>query len=261
MLPPRSLKALVLAGFLLLAGAMGWWLAHPVRIAPEPRNDDEAPLALFTTLPLYWGEAEDISELVAGEAKPHWAKEALEREEVLAPLDTLTAETLAQFGALMMAQPRALSAEENVALDDWVRGGGRLLLFTDPLLTTESRFALGDPRRPADVALLSPILARWGLELTFDPDQQPGVRKVELFGEEVPVEMAGALREYPTAPGAGGRCEFVAGGLAAECAIGGGGALIIADAALLDADVSDSGERGKALLGLLRESWGTGANE
>ena len=49
-----------------------------------------------------------------------------------------------------------------------MRGGGRVLLFADPMLTRHSAFALGDRRRPQDVVLLSPILARWRLELQFD---------------------------------------------------------------------------------------------
>ena len=65
----------------------------------------------------------------------------------------------------MMIQPRPLSPQENVALDNWVAAGGRLLLFADPALTEDSAFAIGDRRRPQDVVLLSPILARWGLEL------------------------------------------------------------------------------------------------
>ncbi|HSG34712.1 MAG TPA: ABC transporter [Sphingomonadaceae bacterium] len=234
------------------------WLALPADRAAkrEPAPGNDAPLALFTSLPLYWTESEDIGELLDDSSQLHWARRALERQEVLHPLDYLATGNLEQYGALLVAQPRALSPEENVALDNWVRSGGRLLLFTDPLLTAESRFGLGDPRRPADVGLLSPILARWGLELTFDPDQPEGVRTAEVLGEQMPVEMAGKLVDFPVPPGATSECRLLADGLAADCTIGAGGALVIADAALLDRDAPDQEQRGEILLHLLNHSYG-----
>ena len=51
-----------------------------------------------------------------------------------------------------MAHPLAQPAEDLVALDDWVRGGGRVLLLADPMLEWPSKRPLGDPLRPpADV--------------------------------------------------------------------------------------------------------------
>ena len=133
-------------------------------------------------------------------------------------------------GLLVMAQPRALAPQENVALDDWVRRGGRLLLFADPLLTEESAFAFGDRRRPQDVVLLSPILARWGLRLEFDEGQPPGERLADLDGVTLPVNLPGQFQI--TVPGRG--CTLHAAGIAARCRIGKGRVLVLADAALLE---------------------------
>ena len=51
-------------------------------------------------------------------------------------------------GLLLAAQPQALTAERLVALDDWVRAGGRLVLLADPSLRWESSRPLGDRFRP-----------------------------------------------------------------------------------------------------------------
>ncbi len=112
------------------------------------------PLALFTSLPIYWPEAPDPAALLEGSATKHWTRPALERQWALRPLDTLIGDGgLDSHRNLLMAQPRPLTPEENVALDNWLSAGGRLLLFADPALTAESAFALGDPRRPQDLPL------------------------------------------------------------------------------------------------------------
>lgn len=199
--------------------------------APEPPVTEAARsrLGLMTTLPLLWAEAADIGEIVRAEATPGWVRAALERRFAIVPLDTLDAAALAGLDRLLLAQPRALGPAENVALDDWVRAGGRVLLFADPLLTRHSRFAVGDPRRPQDVALLSPILARWGLELRFDDSQPEGERNVSLAGIAAPVNAAGELHVTP-----GATCEVAGDSMLARCRIGTGSAIVVADAALLD---------------------------
>ena len=217
--------ALIAALAALAIGAGAWALAGGAREKPE--------LGLLTTLPIYWNETHDIGEALGGETPAHWARAALEEDYRLVPLDTLDAgeRGLVGLDRLLLAQPRALSPEENVALDDWVRGGGRVLLFADPLLTGGSRFHIGDRRRPQDVILLSPILRRWGLDLRFDPDQPQGERGVSLDGASVPVNLAGSFGKIAT--DAPADCTLAAGGLVADCRIGEGRAVVIADAALL----------------------------
>jgi len=199
------------------------------------------PVGLFTTMPIYWGESEELGELLRPEASSHWVRVTIEqRHSTLVPLDVLDPQSdeLAQLRYLLMAQPRALAPAENVALDDWVRGGGHLLLFADPWLEEASRFPLGDPRRSHPVALVSPILARWGLVLQFDDRQEEGLRNVAVGGQIVPVEMAGRLSFVSPSGGAQAECAIEAEGLAAQCHIGEGRALIVADAALLRMDMA-----------------------
>lgn len=185
-------------------------------------------VGLFTSLPILWHEADDLQGMVDAPSEPHWAKSVLESQGKLLPLDTLL--DLSRVNLLVMAQPRPLVPEENVALDAWVRKGGHLLMFADPLLTQESSFALGDRRRPQDVALVSPILARWGLELHFDDSQPGGLR--ESAGEGLPISLAGIFKAIPG--GHDALCSVAKDGLIARCTIGKGRATLVADAALLE---------------------------
>lgn len=221
---------------LLLAGAL---LACSACSAATDQKSGEAempktPLGLSTTLPIYWQESPDFATILREEGERGWVRQALETRFDLVPLDVLSAETLAPLDHLLLAQPRALSASENVALDEWVRAGGRLLLFADPMLTSHSQFAIGDPRRPQDVALLSPILARWGLELTFDTAQPQGERSENAFGMDLPVDLAGAF--VPITSEVQGECTITQTGIAARCRIGEGQVTLLADAALLDGE-------------------------
>lgn len=225
MLPPASRRMRLsssLAAALVLACA-----AAPV--AAQDASERPA-LALMGTVPIYWGEPADFGETLQGEAEPHWVRALLEQGFAVAPVDYLSAEALADYDYLLLAQPRGLSGEENVALDTWVRGGGRLLLFADPLMTGESRFGIGDRRRPQDVALLSPILGRWGLELTFDEAQAEGLQQADHFGDPLPVNMRGEWQYSGTSR----ECNIPGDALLAHCRIGAGQALLVADAAMLD---------------------------
>jgi hypothetical protein len=217
------------------------------------RGDDRAqarPIGLFTSLPIVWRETDDLAQLLRTEAPSHWALAVLKAHGRLRALDTLTGNDgtlpLARRALLVMAQPRPLSPTENVALDDWVRGGGHVLLFADPMLTVQSAFALGDKRRPQDVALLSPILDHWGLGLQFDENQPFGEREAELLGARIPVNLAGHFVARSAA------CAVQSEGLAARCRIGAGEVTAVADAALWDAGTAgDAGTRAAMLERLL----------
>jgi hypothetical protein len=222
---PRSKLVAALAAAVLV-GAIAVW-ALPGGSSEERKP----PLGLLTSLPIYWAESDSITETLEGGAPTHWVRSALEADYVLLPIDTLDSEYLGGLDRLILAQPRPLAPAENVALDDWVRGGGRLLLFADPLLTEHSRFMLGDKRRPQDVVVLSPILRRWGLELEFDEDEPDAGRLIRFEGAAVPVRLPGRLREVT--PGAAAKCGVESESVVARCIIGQGRVLVVADAAVL----------------------------
>jgi hypothetical protein len=198
---------------------------------PAPRQTAQPTLGLLSSLPIYWGVAADFGAALKTDADPGWVRAALEERYALRPLDTLDEESLRGLAIVLLAQPRPLSPEENVALDKWVRGGGRLLLFADPMLTAHSDYPLGDRRRPQDVVLLSPILRHWALELRLDNDQPGGERTVGSGNDAVPVEMAGHFEHLP-----GGACTLSLEAVLAECGLGKGRVTILADAAVLDGE-------------------------
>lgn len=220
-MPAKGFSALILALSLATGGC---------RADPEPRPAHAPALGLMSSLPLYWGEGGAEFGAVLGNSETGWVRPALEQRFRLTPLDALDAEGLRDLRFLLLAQPRPLAPAENVALDDWVRRGGRLLLFADPALTRHSRFPIGDPRRPQDSALLSPILARWGLELLFDDAQPPGPRTIEAGSAPLVVDLAGSLR-----PTARSSCVIEGNGVVAQCRIGRGRVIVVGDAAVFDA--------------------------
>ena len=248
-----AIVALALAAMLAAAA----WLTlgrDSASTRVEPAVAGDTPLLLFTSLPIYWAEAPDLGALLATKRK-HWARAAIEERRGLRPLDMLEADALGVGGHLLMVQPRPLSPQENVALDAWVGEGGRLLLFADPALTEDSAFAIGDRRRPQDVVLLSPILARWGLGLEFDEDQPLGERGVRVTdAASLPVNLPGRFVERD-----GGRADASCkvDDVIADCRIGSGRVLAIADAALFEAGTGEpvSATRRRTLEALLARAF------
>lgn len=229
-----------MVGVLAAALVAAVWLIRGRVAAPQQ------PIGLFTTLPILWNEAPDIAAQLNDAAPPHWARAELAGRGRVVPLDTLAGPggqgPLSGVDRLVIAQPRPLSPDENVALDNWVRAGGRLLLLADPALTQHSDFPIGDPRRPQAVVLLSPILKRWGLALSFDEAQPFGERAQAVMDMPVPVNLAGNWQIAGQASGRG-KCRVWGDGLAVTCAVGQGRVVALADAAVLEPDDADATRR------------------
>ena len=190
-------------------------------------------LGLFTTLPIYWGEADDITAVLDSEAGPDWVRTELEKKFEIVPLDTLEPEALEGLERVLLAQPRPLAPSENVAFDQYLANGGKAVILADPMLTRHSDFSIGDRRRPQDVVLLSPIFQRLGVELLFDEGQQAGERIVRQSGVDFPINLAGHFVSQKTGEPARW-CRAIEDGLIAQCSNGEGEAYLFADAALLD---------------------------
>lgn len=204
-------------------------------------------ISLMTSLPILWAEEPSIGAMLGkAEAPPHWARGVLEARGTVVPLDRIASDTLRGVELAVLAQPRALSPEEMAALDRWVRGGGKLLLFADPMLTAHSIFPVGDKRRPQAIAMVDPLLAHWGLELGFDDAALEGEATVQATGLSLPVNLPGTLK------GSSKRCLIDQSALVATCGIGRGRAVIVADAALLESEgITGPEVRKSALAGLL----------
>lgn len=181
-------------------------------------------LHLLTGLPLLWADEFKL------EQPKSVVVERLRLDYRLTPIDLPSG--LPEGGLLLAAQPRALPAEELVALDAWVRRGGRLVLLADPLLEWPSELAPGDRLRPPFQFADTGLLQHWGLRL-----DAPDKRGPRLVGLEVPGPPGATKLDLPImtiSPGSlvkqGGTCLIQPEGLYADCPIGKGRAWIIADA-------------------------------
>ncbi|HYJ81493.1 MAG TPA: hypothetical protein VEW26_01440 [Allosphingosinicella sp.] len=176
---------------------------------------------LMTGLPLVWGERGPLEP----DSRPAAVYVELGKEFDFRPVDVLDRKSLAQGRFLFLAQPKRLAPEELVALDDWIRGGGRALILTDPMLTWPSELPPGDIRRPPPVGMLSPLLSHWGM--TLEAPAEPGL--VEASWDERPIVFDSPGRFRSSNPD----CEVDPGGWKAVCLLGTGVVTLVADADFL----------------------------
>jgi hypothetical protein len=219
-------RALVIITVVALAAA-AFALARSRGESIARRPAAERPtLLLLTSLPLIFGE--DFS-LKGGGTE---ALRRLEGRYRVLPISVTSATELARGRLLLMAQPLAQTPENLVALDNWVRAGGRVLLLADPLLEWPSERPLGDVLRPPPMFADTGLLAHWGLRLDA-PDERGAVSR-KLGGFDLVAVSPGVLS---------GRCAISGDGMAADCRLGKGAAIVVADADLLNVERLGPGSR------------------
>lgn len=129
---------------------------------------------------------------------------------------------------LLMIQPRALTGEEMVALDGWVRRGGRAAVLDDPQLDWPSEGPLGAPGGPLGTSLLDPLMTHWGVRLELPASGRAVPKTVALNGGTLILPSPGFYTRLSPA------CTLLLNGRAARCAVGEGQVLMIADADWVD---------------------------
>ena len=219
--------------------------ASPVPTSPVPTSlvsaGPKARIVLMSSLPLVHGDGVDLRGLIAGKADPHPLHEELKAAHELIVADSLDRDTLAKVDLVILVQPRALPPDALVALDDYVRAGGRLLLFTDPALDWPSARGFGDPLGPLRVSLASPLLRHWGIELV-----DPELGSVRLQPSGAVLVQPGRFVALPGKTG-DAVCVVESQGYLARCRPGEGRAILVADADLLAPEmISQSAESGAA---------------
>ena len=183
-----------------------------------PRPPAERPtLLLLTSLPLMFGEGFSLQDT----GSP--AMKALAARYRVVPISVADPAELKKGRLLLMAHPLAQPAEDLVALDEWVRGGGRVLLLADAMLEWPSERPLGDPMRPPPMFMDTGLLSHWGLRL--DAPDGSGIAWEKLAGFDIVTRSPGRLS---------GSCDIAGGGFVARCRIGKGEAVVVADADFLD---------------------------
>ena len=147
--PLRAKRVAGGIALLALAALLAWrGPAQPI----EPVVDRPA-LAVITALPLFWdaqGRADAAIVTV------------LRTRFTVQPIDDAQQLELSRARLLLLVQPRAMTPEALVAVDRWVRGGGRAVVLADPLLRWPSDLPMGDRRRAPATSLLEPLLGHWG---------------------------------------------------------------------------------------------------
>lgn len=223
----RWLGAALCLGLLLLPGVSARFERLALAPVTTTSRTERPDLLLLSDLPLAWDEG-GIAASLAGAGHPPAAVDLLARAFTIRPIAAADPAALAEARLLLMVQPR-IDAAGLVAIDAWVRGGGRALILADPDLRWPTHLPAGAPRRPPDATPLLPLLAHWGLALDADPVRGATPRMVDRDGAR--------WRVRPGAPGrwrrTGGSCAISAAGLVADCPLGRGRAVLLADADLL----------------------------
>lgn len=220
MLRRRAGVAVGMLVVLLFAGAM--LFAHSRAKEGPP---DRPSLLLLTSLPLLFGEGFTLDQTGSAALTRLQSRYGV-RTIALADRDSLAGHQL-----LLLAQPRAQTAEALVDLDAWVRAGGRVLLLADPALDWPSERPLGDRLRPPPGFSDTGLLAHWGV--TLSPPSKRGPVVETVGGRQVGFSSPGQLSSK--------QCAADGGATIVRCAIGRGRVTIIADADLLNADESGAG--------------------
>lgn len=233
----RRLVVLVLLPVLAIGwNALSWPMVESAyRIdmidAQRPR------VAVLTALPIGAPPAADL-QAGHGEAADPLAMllARATRERRLVSVDVAV---LADSDVLLLAHPPALDPAQLVAIDSWVRGGGRAVVLADGLSSWPPPWPLGEPRNPPITSLLGPLLAHWGVELAAPEGLGESRTAVRDSGQRLEMLSAGRFHARDS------QCLLRAQGLIAECRIGRGRALLVADADMLAAPLW-AGPRGSA---------------
>lgn len=193
---------------------------------PTMQSDAKPALALITSLPILFGESFGLDGGAA--ALPAKLGETYD----LRSIAVADAASLQPYRLLLMAHPRAQPAEALVELDQWVRGGGRLLLLADPRLDWHSDRPLGDRLRPPPDFADTGLLGHWGLTLAGPTAEGPVA--IDVGEVEILASSPGRLSSKDRT------CTLIADGFVARCRIGAGQVTVIADADFLNVTGPDA---------------------
>lgn len=214
-----------------LALLPAWFAAGHILLAALYRPSAApvgAPAAtMLTGLPLRWSGAVDMASIIAQGTHDDPSLVRLEASGPVALVDSLVDHVPPPGGALLAAHPRALAPRELVAIDAFVRGGGRAVILADALSGWPPRHPLGDPRNPPVTSLLTPLLDHWGATLGAAPTEHGAAIAADVEGIRLRLSSVGRFDRLPSG------CKTFAHDRVARCRIGRGEAWLVGDADLL----------------------------
>ena len=225
---PRSVFLPWLAA---LALAAGWFaVGHALLAAlyrPAAAQAGAPAVTMLTGLPLRWSGDGGIAAMIAKGTNDDPALARLTAAGPVSLVDSLVDHIPPPGGALLLAHPRALAPQELVAIDAFVRGGGRAVVLADALSGWPARHPLGDPRNPPVTSLLTPLLDHWGVTLAAAPATEGAALSADVDGARLRLFSAGRFDRLPQ------QCRTFAGRRVARCPVGEGEAWLVGDADLL----------------------------
>lgn len=215
------------AALLALALVAGGFAASHALLAALYRAPPAAgpPVTMLTGLPLRWSGGSDIAAMIAEGTSEDPALRRLDGAGPIRLVDSLVDNPPPPGGALLLAHPRALAPRELVAIDAFVRDGGRAVLLADALTDWPVRHPIGDPRNPPVTSLLTPLLDHWGATLGAAANGE--TRAVEVEGARLVLFSSGRFERSPSGCASFGERRVI------RCHIGRGEAWLVGDADLL----------------------------
>ncbi|WP_422060295.1 Gldg family protein [Sphingopyxis sp.] len=216
---------------LLLAAALvaGWFIASHALLAMlyRPVAARGPAVIMLTGLPLRWSEGNDLAAVLARGMNEDPALARLRQAGSVELVDSIVDNPPRKGSVLFLAHPRALAPQELVAIDAFVRGGGRAVILADALTGWPMRHPIGDPRNPPVTSLLTPLFDHWGVALAAASPGDRGALAVDVGNARLQLFSAGRFERLPLA------CRAHANRHIAMCPIGKGQAWIVGDADLL----------------------------
>ncbi|WP_181883558.1 DUF4350 domain-containing protein [Sphingorhabdus pulchriflava] len=183
-----------------------------------------------------------MKSVVEGEGHPDPLFERLFEKRDVVAVDNFEQVQASSVKVAVLIQPKAFSPEDLVRLDNWVRAGGRLVFFADPALDWPTSLSLGDAQRPLFTSLHSPLFAHWGLELVLPVDAEHAHSQIDAKLGKFNLALKSPGSWIPTATGKTDSqpCRIERSALIAECRLGKGQAILVADVDMLNSDFWES---------------------
>jgi ABC-type uncharacterized transport system involved in gliding motility auxiliary subunit len=133
----------------------------------ELANPEPPVLGLISALPLEYGPGGPMA-AAQGQSQPYFLYDQLQEAFDVRTLGPVFTKIDDDVDVLLIAHPGELGEAELYAIDQYVMGGGRALVFLDPYLESSS-FMQGAMGGGVPVSsTLGPLLQSWGVALTED---------------------------------------------------------------------------------------------
>ncbi|APZ97137.1 hypothetical protein BWQ93_00475 [Sphingopyxis sp. QXT-31] len=224
----RAARSLVAKALIAKLAAILWFAAgHAALAALYEQPASDTPVTMLSGLPLRWAGEGDLAAMLQRGAADDPALVRLERTHRIALVDSLADHVPPAGAALLLAHPRALAPQDLVAIDAFVRGGGRALILADALSGWPAPHPTGDSRNPPVTSLLTPLLGHWGITLGAAPAGETAAQAIDVDGRRLRLFSAGRFEALPSG------CTAQAGAQILRCRVGAGEAWLVGDADLL----------------------------